>query len=131
MTACPLQAVMGTIRLPGVPRGRCLGARVLRRPRRSPCRWRRSTAGAGSLRTVCRDHPLAAERLIDQARAVFDADVTENITLGYAATVHSAQGVTADSSYAVLGEGASRAMLVRGDDAGSEQQRGVPVSKVR
>ena len=31
--------------------------------------------------------------------------------MGYATTVHSAQGVTADSCYAILGEGASRAML--------------------
>ncbi|AGB26838.1 TrwC relaxase (plasmid) [Mycobacterium sp. JS623] len=55
---------------------------------------------------------IAAQRLSDQARAVFDADyLTEHITLGYAATVHSAQGVTADSCYAVLGEGATRAML--------------------
>jgi hypothetical protein len=55
---------------------------------------------------------IAAERLTDKARAAFDADyVKEHITLGYAATVHSAQGVTADSSYAILGEGASRAML--------------------
>ena len=55
---------------------------------------------------------IAAERLSDQARAVFDADyLTEHITLGYAATVHSAQGVTADSCYAVVGEGATRAML--------------------
>ena len=55
---------------------------------------------------------LAAERLTDKARAVFEKDyLKEHITLGYAATVHSAQGVTADSSYAILGEGASRAML--------------------
>ncbi|WP_192726460.1 MobF family relaxase [Mycobacterium sp. OAS707] len=55
---------------------------------------------------------IAAQRLGDQARAVFDADyLTEHITLGYAATVHSAQGVTADSCYAVVGEGATRAML--------------------
>jgi hypothetical protein len=54
---------------------------------------------------------LAAERLTDKARAVFDNDyLKEHITLGYAATVHSAQGVTADSAYAILGEGASRAM---------------------
>jgi hypothetical protein len=54
---------------------------------------------------------LAAERLTDNARVVFDGDyLTEHVTLGYAATVHSAQGVTADSSYAILGEGASRAM---------------------
>jgi hypothetical protein len=54
---------------------------------------------------------VAAERLTDQARAVFANDyLTEHVTLGYAATVHSAQGVTADSSYAILGEGSSRAM---------------------
>jgi hypothetical protein len=55
---------------------------------------------------------IAAERLSDGARAVFGSDyVKTHITLGYAATVHSAQGVTADTSYALLGEGASRAML--------------------
>jgi hypothetical protein len=54
---------------------------------------------------------LAAERVTDKARAVLDSDyLNDHITLGYAATVHSAQGVTADSSYAILGEGASRAM---------------------
>jgi conjugative relaxase-like TrwC/TraI family protein len=54
---------------------------------------------------------LAAQRLTDNARAVFHNDyLKDHITLGYAATVHSAQGVTADSSYAILGEGASRAM---------------------
>jgi ATP-dependent exoDNAse (exonuclease V) alpha subunit len=54
---------------------------------------------------------IAAERLTDKARAVFDNDyVRDHITLGYAATVHSAQGVTADTSHAVVGETASRAM---------------------
>jgi ATP-dependent exoDNAse (exonuclease V) alpha subunit len=49
---------------------------------------------------------LAAERLTDNARAVFEQDyLTEHVTLGYAATVHSAQGLTADSCYAILGEG--------------------------
>lgn len=53
----------------------------------------------------------AAERLTDKARAVFDNDYVRNhITLGYAATVHSAQGVTADTTHAVIGETASRAM---------------------
>ena len=67
-------------------------------------RWRVAAIDAETNR-------VAAERLSDKARAVFDADyLTEHITLGYAATVHSAQGVTADSSYAILGEGASRAM---------------------
>ena len=55
---------------------------------------------------------VAAERLSDRARVVFDTDyLRTHVTLGYAATVHSAQGVTADSCYAILGEGASRAML--------------------
>ena len=55
---------------------------------------------------------VAAERLSDSARVTFDNNyVKSHITLGYAATVHSAQGVTTDSCYAILGEGASRAML--------------------
>jgi hypothetical protein len=54
---------------------------------------------------------LAAQRLGDGARVVFDGDyLREHVTLGYAATVHAAQGVTADASYAILGEHASRAM---------------------
>jgi conjugative relaxase-like TrwC/TraI family protein len=54
---------------------------------------------------------IAAERLTDKARAVFENDyVHDHITLGYAATVHSAQGVTADTSHAVVGETASRAI---------------------
>jgi ATP-dependent exoDNAse (exonuclease V) alpha subunit len=55
---------------------------------------------------------LAAERLTDGARTVFSGDyLTEHVTLGYATTVHAAQGVTADSCHALVGEGASRAML--------------------
>jgi ATP-dependent exoDNAse (exonuclease V) alpha subunit len=55
---------------------------------------------------------VAAERLTDRARAVFDADyVREHITHGYATTVHTAQGVTADSTHAVLGEDTTRSML--------------------
>jgi ATP-dependent exoDNAse (exonuclease V) alpha subunit len=55
---------------------------------------------------------VAAERLTDQARAVFGPDyVREHLTHGYATTVHSAQGVTADATHAVLGENTSRSML--------------------
>jgi hypothetical protein len=55
---------------------------------------------------------IAAERTTDRARVVFDGDyIREHITLGYAATVHSAQGVTADTSHAILGEGSTRSML--------------------
>lgn len=55
---------------------------------------------------------VAAERLDDKARAIFDADyLRDHVSLGYAITVHSAQGVTADTSHAVLSESISRAML--------------------
>jgi ATP-dependent exoDNAse (exonuclease V) alpha subunit len=74
---------------------------------------------------------LAAERLTDKARAVFDNDyLKEHITLGYAATVHSAQGVTADSSYAILGEGASRAMAYVAMTRGRHKQRGLSLPEV-
>jgi conjugative relaxase-like TrwC/TraI family protein len=55
---------------------------------------------------------IAAERTTDKARAVFEGDyLREHVTLGYAATVHSAQGVTTDRSHAIVGEGATRALL--------------------
>jgi conjugative relaxase-like TrwC/TraI family protein len=68
-------------------------------------RWRVAALDAATNR-------VAAERTTDKARVVFEGDyVREHVTLGYAATVHSAQGVTADSSHAIVGEGATRAML--------------------
>jgi conjugative relaxase-like TrwC/TraI family protein len=68
-------------------------------------RWRVAGVDAATGR-------IAAERLTDQARVVFEGDyLRRHITLGYAATVHSAQGVTAASSFAILGENASRSML--------------------
>jgi hypothetical protein len=55
---------------------------------------------------------LAAERLDDGARAFFVNDyLRAHVGLGYAVTVHSAQGVTADTSHAVLSENTSRALL--------------------
>ncbi|BBY41784.1 ATP-dependent DNA helicase [Mycolicibacterium celeriflavum] len=54
---------------------------------------------------------LAARRLEDNTLAVFDGDyIREHITHGYAVTVHSAQGVTADTTHAVLGEKTTRAL---------------------
>ena len=51
-------------------------------------------------------------RLDDGARAAFEGDyLRDHITHGYAVTVHSAQGVTADTTHAVLGEKCSRALL--------------------
>ena len=67
-------------------------------------RWRVAAVDAATNR-------IAAERLTDRARVVFGGDyLREHITLGYAVTVHSAQGVTADTAHAVIGEGATRAM---------------------
>lgn len=67
-------------------------------------RWR--VAGLGTTNRV------AAERLGDGARAVFDCDyVREHLTLGYAVTVHNAQGVTTDTTHAVLGQTATRSLF--------------------
>ena len=55
---------------------------------------------------------IAARRVDDNVLGAFPTDyVREHITHGYAVTVHSAQGVTADTTHAVLGENASRALL--------------------
>jgi hypothetical protein len=68
-------------------------------------RWRVAAIDATTNR-------LAAERLDDRARVVFEGDyVRDHITHGYAVTVHSAQGVTADTTHAVLGENTTRSML--------------------
>jgi len=57
-------------------------------------------------------HRIAARRLDDGARAAFSGDyLREQITHGYAVTVHSTQGVTADTTHAVLGENTTRALL--------------------
>jgi conjugative relaxase-like TrwC/TraI family protein len=84
-------------------------------PVRNGDRWRVAAVHPATKR-------IAAERLTDRARTVFHADyVADHITQGYATTVHSAQGVTADASHAVLGESATRSMLyvalTRGRDA--------------
>jgi len=83
-------------------------------------RWR--VAGVDTIRGR-----IAAERLSDKARAVFEREyVGEHITLGYATTVHSAQGITVGDTdtagvcYAILSEHATRAMayvaMTRGKD---------------
>jgi ATP-dependent exoDNAse (exonuclease V) alpha subunit len=54
---------------------------------------------------------IAAARLTDRARVVFDNEyLREHVTLGYAVTVHSAQGVTTDTAHAVLADSATRPM---------------------
>jgi conjugative relaxase-like TrwC/TraI family protein len=55
---------------------------------------------------------IAARRLDDGARTVFSGDyLHQHITHGYAVTVHCAQGVTADTTHAVLGENTTRNLL--------------------
>ena len=83
-------------------------------------RWRVLSVDAKNTR-------IAAERLTDRARAIFDGDyLREHITLGYAGTVHSAQGMTVGNSnqygicWSILSDRASRAMayvaMTRGRD---------------
>jgi conjugative relaxase-like TrwC/TraI family protein len=69
-------------------------------------------------------HRIAARRLSDGARAAFTGDyLREHITHGYAVTVHSAQGVTADTTHAVLGDHTSRALLYVALTRGRESNR--------
>ena len=44
-------------------------------------------------------------------RSLKNEYLREYVSLGYAVTVHSAQGVTADTAHAVLGEYTSRSLL--------------------
>jgi hypothetical protein len=68
-------------------------------------RWRVTVIDAAGNR-------VAAQRLDDGARTVFENEyLREHVSLGYAVTVHSAQGVTADTTHAVLGENTARALL--------------------
>ena len=54
---------------------------------------------------------LIARRLDDHTLGAFIGDYVRNhITYGYALTVHSAQGTTADTTHAVLSENATRAL---------------------
>jgi conjugative relaxase-like TrwC/TraI family protein len=71
---------------------------------------------------------IAAERLTDSARVIFAGDyLREHITLGYAGTVHSAQGLTIGNSHqygicwTVLSDRASRAMAYVGMTRGRDE----------
>ena len=64
---------------------------------------------------------IAAERLIDRARVIFEGDYRrEHITLGYATTVHAAQGMTVGNDrtrgvcWTLLSDRASRSMAYVG-----------------
>jgi conjugative relaxase-like TrwC/TraI family protein len=71
---------------------------------------------------------IAAERLTDQARVLFEGDyLREHITLGYATTLHAAQGITVGDStthgacFTVLSNKASRAMAYVGMTRGKDE----------
>ncbi len=71
---------------------------------------------------------IAAERLTDQARVIFAGDyLREHITLGYAGTVHSAQGMTIGSAHqygvcwTIVSDRASRAMAYVGMTRGRDE----------
>lgn len=71
---------------------------------------------------------IAADRLTDQARVIFDSDyLREHITLGYASTVHSAQGITIGNgnqhgiSWTILSDRATRAMAYVGMTRGRDE----------
>jgi conjugative relaxase-like TrwC/TraI family protein len=64
---------------------------------------------------------LIARRLDDHTLGAFTGDyVRDHITYGYAVTVHSAQGVTADTTHAVLSENATRTLSYVGMTRGRE-----------
>ena len=90
-------------------------------PVRNGNRWR--------VYAVDTDHNrIAARRLDDGARAAFSGDyLREHITHGYAVTVHSAQGVTADTTHAVLGETTTRALLYVAMTRGRDIKHRLPV----
>jgi conjugative relaxase-like TrwC/TraI family protein len=75
-----------------------------------------STVRNGQRWQVTRINPdnnrLIARRLDDRTLGAFTNDyVRDHITHGYAVTVHAAQGATADTTHAVLGENTTRSML--------------------
>jgi conjugative relaxase-like TrwC/TraI family protein len=75
-----------------------------RSPVRNGQRWRVTHVNPDNNRVIGR-------RLDDNTLGAFTSEyVHEHITHGYAVTVHSAQGVTADTTHAVLSETANRAL---------------------
>jgi hypothetical protein len=74
-------------------------------PVRNGQRWRVAAIDAAANR-------VAAQRLGDGTGAVFEGEyLREHVSLGYAVTVHAAQGVTADTTHAVIGETGTRSLL--------------------
>ncbi|OBA96293.1 hypothetical protein A5662_18115 [Mycobacteriaceae bacterium 1482268.1] len=78
--------------------------RLVRAPVRNGRRWR-----VLAVDNTAEHQRIAARRLGDGAWAVFSGDyLRQQVQLGHAVTVHAAQGVTADTTHAVLADTASR-----------------------
>lgn len=74
---------------------------------------------------------LLARRLDDDALAVFHgAYLREHVHLGYAVTLQSAQGVTADTSYPILSDRTNRNLLYVGMTRGREINRAYIYDKI-
>ncbi|GAB4995171.1 MobF family relaxase [Mycobacterium avium subsp. hominissuis] len=94
-------------------------------------RWRVASVDATNGR-------IAAERLTDSARVVFEGEyLREHITLGYATTLHAAQGITVGSSsrqgacFTVLSDQASRAMAYVGMTRGKDENHAFIYQPIR
>ena len=86
-------------------------------PVRNGNRWRVTVADE-------RKDLIVARRLSDDARAMFRGEyLAEHVQLGYAVTVHTAQGVTCDTAHAVLSEDARRGLLYVAMSRGREDNR--------
>ncbi|WP_275002394.1 MobF family relaxase [Promicromonospora iranensis] len=78
--------------------------------------WRVTARGA--------DGALQAQHLETGATVVLSADyVTEHVELGYAATIHRVQGMTVDTSHAMVGVGMTRNELYTAITRGADSNR--------
>ena len=87
-----------------------------------------TATGGGSRGVDAETGQIAAERLTDRARVIFEGDYRrEHVTLGYATTLHAAQGITVGNSttrgscFTVLSDQASRAMAYVGMTRGKDE----------
>ena len=116
----PARASISSALATGADASRCATA-AKHNPVRNGHRWR--VAAIDPMR-----NRLAAERLDDRARVVFEGNyLREYVTHGYAVTVHAAQGVTADTSHAVLGPEHHSCAAVRRDDESTRDERRLPL----
>ena len=113
---------------PHPPQRRHHPAAQHRQPRRGADPGAQRATAGGSPHINPDNNRLAARRLDDNALGAFANDyVREHITHGYAVTVHSAQGVTADTTHAVLSENTTRALSYVAMTRGRDSQHRLPL----